>query len=382
VPIVKKEDSGLSKKQALGKCYGIYDSHKRSTGEAEPGEDGIRPSGDLIAPIRAVVGDDGKTRYKVYGSIFGGPDNLDAYRTYFDEGTNYYLDWYRTRPWLYHHGLHPMARCLRIGELEDWDVDEEGLFFWGEMLESFKYKKAVEQLIDKECLYSSQGTAAYLSNIEWHDEGEDEGRGWYGYVTDWPITEVSATVRPANFGQKAVTPEVVRAIRALEGGIMVDGTSLMDLLNTFVEGVRGRSSEPGTEEQEEGTEAQVQEEQVGEEGQTPLSVEEVARALHFPELIESIQRLDQVIEELDARQAAVEEVVAGLAETEVERVRNALGGDDNGQWWEQLYAASREGPPATEKEVQQAKLPEGNPVGGEQADDPAVRIMAQQGQHM
>jgi hypothetical protein len=307
-------------------------------------------------PIRAVDDD----TYRAYAVLFGSDKKRDAYGTYFDEDTRYYLDWWSTRPWLYHHALggakhrEPLVRSgiQRIGQWKSTDVDDIGVFVEGELDEHHKYLDAIKQLLDDEqVLYPSSGTIDYVMRV-----GDD------GHVEDWPIAEVSSTVAPAELRMQPISARGMQALRALEG--VPEGRFTMGVLDDIL----GRKTKDveGTEETEDVVEtvdegdvdepeAEVEETEVEEEDVEELA-EAVARHLNLggdlEKLVDAIRSLDEAVSDVHGRLDNVEQVTAKLAEDEPERVRSLIKDKD---WADKLWSARRSAEEVDKDDVEKIK---------------------------
>jgi hypothetical protein len=255
-------DEGASQDEAQGKCYGIWDSSKKSLdlievywlveeawwyqyGQEEPysyihqvfqfyvivvvagkyvqvpyAVEGQEVSFDLEkavlvehewvpttrrlikSPIRAA--DDGL--YKCYAVLFGTPFKRDLYGTYFTAETEYCLDWYKTLPWLYHHTHNRHLGVRKIGDWVESGMDNVGVFLKGELTLKGEYEEAVDYLLnDEKVLFPSSGTLGYAASPPEED----------GYIRLWPIAECSSTVAPAEFRQQPISKKAFEAMRAL-----------------------------------------------------------------------------------------------------------------------------------------------------------------------
>lgn len=412
----KAKGKELSNSAAAGKCYGIYDSHKSSravslsdrqarvtsaffalgdvwshwpvavyedslvtkTGDGryykfaynwndgEPTFDkGVEVEQDFRgtplagqrrgSPIRLVEADDGTESFECCIVRFTDDDEKDAYETYFDKRTNFYLDWFETRPWLYEHTQHPKVGRSRAGTWTDADVrEDEGLFVTGELDRSNAYWKDFRTLIKHEVLYPSSGTLSYAMSV-----AED------GHVDDWPFIEGSSTITPADIGADAVQP-VLRAYRSLE-----------DTMSEEKKGFLARLFSNRTED-----------EQPEEEQETPVEAQDAADAAPVDDEVraaviavdaavaenrEGIVTVDTALRAVVERLDAVEELLRSIAQTEAEKVQASM---KTGSFLESLWSATRsdDAPKGSEK-------PETD-IGpksdfGDTPDSPAARIAAE-----
>jgi len=175
------EHPDMDDDQIQAACYDIWREDK----------EGLDPMHAIrrvvLEPIRSFEDAEGKTKYRAMAIRFGSPEETDWYGTYFDKDTEYHLDWFRTRPWIYDHGYNPMMGPMRIGSWTDVEWTDEGIFFVGELLDHFKFREAVEELINRSVLFPSTGTLSYLMDWDWET----------GHMKSWPIVELSSTTRPA-----------------------------------------------------------------------------------------------------------------------------------------------------------------------------------------
>lgn len=325
-------------------------------------------------PIRAVEGEEG--RYRAQVIHFGSDEELDLEGTYFTKATNLHLDWYKTRPWLYHHGLHPDMGVVKIGTWDKVEVNDEGVFFEGELAASFKYKEAVQALLDTKVLYPSSGALGYLVKCN-----ED------GWLEEWPIAEASSTVTPAEFRLAAITPPVAKAVRTLEGGIAMGEPrggvrGILDrLLHKDAETppVEEEEEQPVTEtpatEPVEADEASDAPEEVPEEEASDTPDDTSARSAEIEELLESqqllikaVSNMDEVIHEQGEVIKALTARLDALTQMDVEKTKAAMQG---GGWFDKLHIQSRDGTPEAPS-AKQASKPD---VG----DSPYLKIRQAQG---
>jgi len=298
--------------------------------------------------IRAV--DDSPGRYRAHAVLFGSPETKDLDGYYFTPDTEYHLDWFTERPWLYHHGLHPQLGGVKVGTWDDIGVDEAGVFVEGELKLAGAYREAVETLLEAEVLKPSTGTLNYMA------KAADDGR-----FIEWPIVEISSTVVPAEARMLPITPAVMSAMKALEplesskGGTKM---SIGDAVKEFVEQLMAtKAASPAASEPEAGTEGTPAESTEGEsevadteENEVEVTTAEVAvelaKALKFDQVIKAIGALDVGVKSVSDRLAALEGVVQGMAASESEKVKSLLEGDD---WYKSLFVASKQADVMPEK---------------------------------
>lgn len=306
--------------------------------------DGVEQVEHSFSPVRSAlqphpIRSAGGNRYETYAVVFGSPDKRDLYRTYFDAETNYYLDWYTERPWLYNHAQRnkewrsKMANegAHRIGTWTDIGMDDVGVFVAGELDESNKYWEAVKTLQEESVLYPSSGTIDYIMRI-----APD------GHVEEWPIAEVSSTVQPGEFRTKPISKAAARAVEILEGNDDLKGGYVMSMPDALKRILGRRSAEEGEVEEvtaaaeEEEEEVEVEETEAPEEDGSPELVEEVRSLREDIQLV--VEHVNATIRTLDERQKDVEDVILALSQGKEESVRSALADPD---WRKNLYVPTR-----------------------------------------
>jgi len=158
----------------------------------------------VLQPIKFSGGSE--LEYECYGILFGDEDHRDLEGTYFTKDTNFYLDWYNQRPWLYHHGMNKHVSLDAAGVWKTAEADDKGVFFTGELDSRHKYLEEIQTLLDEGNLYPSTGTFSYLMKVS---------KG--GWISDWPVGELSSTVAPAEFRMDAISPRAAKALETLGG---------------------------------------------------------------------------------------------------------------------------------------------------------------------
>jgi hypothetical protein len=406
----------LTNAQAAGKCYGIYDSHKSSRAvslsdrqsrvtsafwalgdmwshwpvavyedslvtktddgryfkfaynwnDGEPTfDEAVEVERDFRGtplagqrrggPIRLVEAEDGTETFECCIVRFTDEDEKDAYDTYFDKRTNFYLDWFETRPWLYEHAQHPKVGRSRAGTWTDVDVrEDEGLFVTGELDRSHAYWKDFRTLIEHEVLYPSSGTLSYVMSV-----AED------GHVDDWPFIEGSSTITPADIGADAVQP-VLRAYRSLE-----------DTMTEEKKGFLARLFSNRTDEEQ--PEADEQETPVEEQDVAPAATDDEVRAAvvavdaAVAENREGIVTVDTALRAVVERLDAVEALLRSVAETEAEKVQSSMKA---GGFLESLWSATRSTDAPEASETPKTSIAAESDFG-DAPDSPAARIAAE-----
>lgn len=322
-------------------------------------------------PFRVV--DASRARFRIYGVLFGDEDHRDLYGTYFDARTKYHLGWYKTLPWLHHHGMNPTLRAEGLQKVGDWDTfgqDEVGVFLEGELNLRHKYVDALLELAQAGVLYPSSGTLEYAAAINRN-----------GHVDEWPIVEVSSTVSPAEWRMEAMTPEVVRAYRALSQlEYTPGGTITMAGLGDRIRELLGRRDvsdevQEETSEEEETVVTEDVETETGTEEEVETGVEPPAdRSVDVDALIRAVQALDhrvqEYIERADAELRDVQELVVRLAQSETERARSAM---NDPQWYKSLFSVTQRttqtpGPDVSEEEAAALRTANNRPLQDQGGD--------------
>lgn len=294
-----------------------------------------------LEPIKSI---NDKGRYGVYVVRFGDPEHRDLHGNYFTKDSNFYLDWYDRRPWLYHHGLKPVKTGpIRSGYWDTFATDDEGVFFEGELAESFEYQAAIQELLAAEKLYPSTGAAGYMVKAS-----ED------GWLSDWPIIEASSTVSPAEFRHGPIAPNVAKAVKTLEGGIAMGGVlgGVQAALDKLTARKNAVDEEESTEAEPQDEEAvQTSAEDVADEGEEPeteeastapvLSAEVEAIAETVQELVKAVVALDDVVNEQSEVIKALETALEEVAKDTEQQVKAAM---TKKSWFENLHLQSRDGP--------------------------------------
>lgn len=121
-----------------------------------------------------------------YLVVWGDANTKDLQGEYFTPDTNLYLDWYKARPALYHHGLDGHLKATVIGQIDVLKEDDIGVWAEAQLDMRQKYVQAVNNLIDKGVLGWSSGSLPHLVKTA------PDGR-----IEEWPIVEGSMTPAPA-----------------------------------------------------------------------------------------------------------------------------------------------------------------------------------------
>ncbi|NIQ81013.1 MAG: hypothetical protein GTN93_23535 [Anaerolineae bacterium] len=319
----------------------------------------------LATPIRAVDGHPG--RVKSYAAIWGDEENMDLYGTWFTRETDFALDWYDQRPWLYDHTLNQFVRAAKIGSWKDADLDDHGLFFLGELDAHFRYLDEVEFLMTLGYLFPSSGTLSHVMQV-----ADD------GWIQRWPIAELSSTTSPAEFRIPAQVDASSRrraaeAIRRLGGLTMtedVQGALFpgVDLETPPAEPVAPARATETELETPPAVDAATEDRAPGEqEEDEEVTVEQLQTAvLHLDDTVRELVTELQVLREenttLRTRLDAVELPPAQQI--------SHLVSDRN--WTDRLFCASRSGRAITNQDV-------GNPGEPQEPLDETDPVLAQLG---
>jgi hypothetical protein len=349
----------LTKSRAVAIC------HKSVMGDDD--ERGFRTTVVAI-PIREIPGRPG--RYRAYAVRFTGPEERDAYGTYFDAQTDYRLDYYEKWPWLHHHGRHSKIGPRKVGVWDERGIDEQGVFVEGEMDAHARYKEALQTLIGEQILFTSSQALSSMVRV-----AED------GHMELWPIGEVSSTVTPADYRQSPISAAAMRAIEVLNsdrdgGQTMPDEkktagqqflAGLANLLGVDVT-FPGATAEGADDTPPEANVASAEERITPEpaagepQERKPMTLDDVAtrvgEQLELPAFRIAIEKLDGAVKGLTERLKAVEEIAQKVGATEPARVQEFLEGPE---WLSKLFVGSRDADPVSKAEADAAKA-EGAPA--------------------
>lgn len=346
IPIVLEEGTAEDGSQANAICHSIWEQHQKGLSPMYA----IRRT--ILEPIKSFEAQDGKTKYRAMAVRFGSKEETDWYGTYFNKDTEYYLDWFKSRPWVYDHGLNPMMGPVRIGDWTEVEWTEEGIFFVGELLEHFKYQDAVEELIKHGVLYPSTGTLSYLMDWDWNT----------GHIRKWPIVELSSTTRPAEYRMEAMSPEVVKAVRTLEGGMDMGAKDLLSKLHIgpkaeLPDEELEQEQEQGQEQDPAMDEAGVEVELVEQVGEFDLGelAETLAAYMGLDQFRHAIEGLDAVLAATQGRLEALEKAHNQLAETKAKSIKEAM--TDGQNWFGSLFVASRDAEPEPDPDDDEVRGP-------------------------
>ncbi len=342
-------------KDAIGICYGQWNS--KMTGRIAD----VRRV--LQLPMRQVEGKPG--RVKSYAAIWGDEDHPDWYGTWFTRETDFALDWYNQRPWLYDHSMNSFVRTAKIGDWKDADLDEHGLFFMGELDKHFHYLDEVEYLMELGWLFPSSGTLSHVMQV-----ADD------GWIRRWPIAELSSTTSPAEFRIPAQQMKASHRRRAVEAIRRLGGLTMSEengsVATALFPGVTLQQTDPPTEPV---APARATEDEDTIEPEVDAAVEDTAPG-EGSEIDEEVETTEEpVLPELAFGQIetailSIDEVVRSLAE-QVERLAGRLDALEqpparqvsdlvaDQHWTDRLFCATRSGRAITNEDVGNEDNPQG-----------------------
>lgn len=158
-------------------------------------------------------------------------DSHDTDSETFTKSTDYCEDWFpQGRPLLYHHGLDRQHQATKVGRQVEYEDREGGRWAQSQLDANARYRKHIDELIERGALGYSSGAYAHLAQ-----------KNAKGEITRWPWVELSLTPMPAHpatlgvhyiksadfldlFEDEEVPPAVAAAIKALD-----DWSSTRDL---------------------------------------------------------------------------------------------------------------------------------------------------------
>lgn len=161
---------------------------------------------EFAPPPSTVLKSISENRFGGYLVIWGSPAQKDLTGEYFTPTTDLGLDWYPTRPALYHHGLDKAIKASLIGVIDTLQKDDTGVWAEAQINKANRYWKSIQDLIAKGKLSWSSGSAINLV------EKDKDGR-----IVRWPIVEGTVTPTPAEPRNTHVIPvkAVIPAYKAL-----------------------------------------------------------------------------------------------------------------------------------------------------------------------
>jgi hypothetical protein len=307
---------------------------------------------------------------KSYAAIWGDEEHPDWYGTWFTRDTDFALDWYNERPWLYDHTMNSFVGAAKIGSWKDADLDDHGLFFLGELDSHFRYLDEVEFLMELGYLFPSSGTLSHAMQV-----ADD------GWIRRWPVAELSSTTQPAEFRIPAQGVDASSRRRAAEAIRRLGGlTMTQDVHGALFPGAdlpETPQAEPGTparaidEPVEEPVDAVIEveaepesepEDGVEAEPQDEVTLAEVQSAILS---VDGVMR--QAFEELRALREEYQELQDRVATLEVPAARQVSNLVADPHWTDRLFCATRSGRAIRNADVgndgdPETPLPQGDPV--------------------
>jgi cation transport regulator ChaB len=100
----------------------------------------------------------------------------------FGADTDFCLDWYETRPLLYHHGLNKTVKTAVVGRQVDAEETDEGIWVKTELDKRSRWLSRVQKLVAANAVGFSSGAMAHLATATKS-----------GHITRWPWVELSLT---------------------------------------------------------------------------------------------------------------------------------------------------------------------------------------------
>jgi len=267
----------------------------------------------------------GADRVGGYLVMWGSPDQKDLVDEFFTPDTDFWLDRWDRRPLLYQHGLDHILKGSDavVGVVDDYEIDEIGLWIVAQLDARHRYKQAIETLITEKALNLSSGALPRF--VE---------RSPDGFIKTWPIVEATLTPTPAEYRLADVV--LVKAAFEAIGEEFEEEEDTMDeksLWQKFGERLGFLDGELDSEkatpkEKEEESEEEEEEKEKEEKKSTPLpefildeSAVKAISAQVAMSMSESMKEtLNEVIvplqDELNALKAWREEVTSRLDATE------------------------------------------------------------------
>lgn len=144
-----------------------------------------------------------------YGVSWGNPQDTDLQGEWFTKATNFCLNWFSSRPLLYHHALDKTVGLKTIGIIPTIKEDDLGLWIAAQLDLRDKYARAVYEMVKSTQFGFSSGSVDHLVKIK--STGE---------ISVWPLIEVSITPSPAQ-----ASKVTVRALKSLFNGEFLSNSS-------------------------------------------------------------------------------------------------------------------------------------------------------------
>lgn len=130
--------------------------------------------------------------------LFTGPDKLDTYRTFFNEKTDYWVEFPTRLPLIYGHGFDQTLRHRRLGMNTSYKgrvettLTDAGVWMQGQLDIRDEYEAFIDDLVQDGKMGTSSGASGHLI-VEERVEGHEDAR----WVSSWPLVEASLTPMPA-----------------------------------------------------------------------------------------------------------------------------------------------------------------------------------------
>lgn len=124
-----------------------------------------------------------------YLVLWGDAQHTDLTGDWFTKSTDFKLDWYDRRPFLYEHGQDGVIKATDVGTIDTLEADDYGVWMEAQLDRANRYAKRVKELVSKGKLGLSSGSMPHLVGRL--------NNAAAGQITQWPIGEGSGTVTPA-----------------------------------------------------------------------------------------------------------------------------------------------------------------------------------------
>lgn len=152
---------------------------------------------EVISAVRTIREDDDSHVIEGLAFPFSGPfRGKDSYGTTFSARTNFHWDMFPdseaepkyTRPVTYQHGFDDEIGLRRLGGWSPVRTDEKGVWVQAQLDKHSEYYGAIRELLDKDSLAFSGGSAEHSVRID-RKAGE---------ILEWPAYELALTPTPSN----------------------------------------------------------------------------------------------------------------------------------------------------------------------------------------
>jgi len=181
--VYKKNEDGS--RGELVKCHDSEDAAQEHLAALVANVEDAKSAGEFRVAFGDAVKSLGNGRVGGYLVMYGSADQPDLEGEYFTKDTDFGLDWFDSRPVLYHHGLDKSLKGTRIGKIDTLKQDDIGVWVEAQLDLRNQYVSAIMQLVEKGVLGWSSGTLPQLVHTE------------NGQIKVWPIVEGSNTPTPA-----------------------------------------------------------------------------------------------------------------------------------------------------------------------------------------